>query len=248
MYDLLNKSFREVFVLGKDVTDENLRECAIVFSTCYGTWSEHAKTNNPMSKAGAAIKMSYKLLRKQCVFDPEHTYLARVYCGNDLCGYAFAASWHYPGIGEICWVTQLVTSSKYRCLGVASRNLMQLHNQKFVMYGLVSSHIAACITLAKCLGTFPIDLLDLDFVKQHAKNIIDSTPIQYLKESKLHGSLFSDVDDSTVSSVNSNFFTDHTKVLEYLNEYLRLGRHWPLGALLEGHEFFIVVVAKPKYE
>lgn len=306
-YDL---SFREKFVLGRDITDDDLRVCAEVFNSSYGQWSEQAKLVNPKLEAGqyiyfqykktfftstlifekgSSIKMSVKLLRKQCVFDPENCYLARVYAGHDLCGYAFAGiyvisfirlqtlieytnpfpvSWTCKDQGDVCWVTQLVTNTKYRCLGVATRNLLQLRSSKFTMYGLVSSHIAACITLAKCCGSeqlffvcllfgptnhfrtiaLPIDKLDLDFIKQNAKNIIETTPIQYLKTSVLHGSLFSDVNDGSISSVNTNFFVDHEKVLGYLRKYEELGRYWPLGELMEGHEYFIVVRSKPNYE
>lgn len=108
---LCDRNFREILVSGKDVTDDDLRECVEVFNSSYGTWSEQVTLAKPRLKAGqyvfilyllerynsiwilekgAPIMMSFQLLRKQCLFDPENCYLSRVFSGSDLCGYAFA--------------------------------------------------------------------------------------------------------------------------------------------------------------
>lgn len=114
--------------------------------------------------------------------------------------------------------------------------------RKEVAYNLV-------VIWSNCFRTIglPIDNLDVNFIRHHALNIIKSTPVTYLKESVLHGKLFNNVEDGTISSVNSKFFVDHKEVLGYLHEYVAMGRIWPLGTLLEGHEYFIVVPPKHSY-
>jgi hypothetical protein len=88
-------------------------------------------------------------------------------------------------------------------------------------------------------------LADLSFIKEHAAAIIKTTPVDYLKHAKLTGSLFEGVCDSkVVSSVYTEFFVDHTEPLEALENFKQCGGVWPLGELLEGHEFFMVVKAR----
>ena len=69
--------------------------------------------------------------------------------------------------------------------------------------------------------------------------IIDTSPVSYLKNAKLHGSLFQDGTDGAVSSVNTEFFVDHDEPLQTLKRWEeRQDMAWPLGELPEGHEFY----------
>lgn len=73
-----------------------------------------------------------------------------------------------------------------------------------------------------------------------------NSPIDYIKSAKLHGSLFNlsdDVSDGTISCVDTNFYVDHTEPLKAL-ERVRKHRKWPLGELLEGHEFLLILEAE----
>ena len=67
------------------------------------------------------------------------------------------------------------------------------------------------------------------------------SPICYVKDAKLCGSVFDPGDTSgLVSSVNSGFFVDHHEPLEAL-AWVRQEMEWPLGELLDGHEFLLIV-------
>ena len=46
-----------------------------------------------------------------------------------------------------------------------------------------------------------------------------------------------------VSSVNTNFFVDHTEPLEALAS-VKENMDWPLGELTDGHEFLLILEAK----
>jgi hypothetical protein len=78
-------------------------------------------------------------------------------------------------------------------------------------------------------------------MKDHAKWIMESSPITYVRDAKLHGSLFNPEDtDGSVSCVDTNFFVDHSEPLEALSA-VRETMNWPLGELLDGHEFLLLL-------
>ncbi|KAG1800092.1 hypothetical protein EV424DRAFT_1518445, partial [Suillus variegatus] len=110
--------------------------------------------------------------------------------------------------------------------------------------GLVLSHPAACNALAK-YASANIKDVELDFIRQHAKGILASSPISYLKPAQLRGSLFQDSCDSdAISSVFTKFYVDHTEPLAVLEQYKKKGQ-WCLGELLDGHEFLAVFPIAP---
>jgi hypothetical protein len=86
--------------------------------------------------------------------------------------------------------------------------------------------------------------IDIAFIKKTARQILSMTPIEYLKNVELRGSLFEDNHDSTstgtVSCAYSEFFVDHTEPLEAMKVFKQKG-DWVLGDLLEGHEFLVIV-------
>ena len=108
----------------------------------------------------------------------------------------------------------------------------QLRQNGDDVYGLISSHPAACLAAAKAFGSRGYILLCVDanslidgigtvavsFIRDNAKAFINMSPISYIKNAKLQGSLF-DVKDTSglVSSVYTDFFVDHTELLEALN-------------------------------
>lgn len=70
-----------------------------------------------------------------------------------------------------------------------------------------------------------------------------SSPISYVRDAQLRGSLFDPEDTSgAISSVNTNFFVDHTEPLETLSS-VRKGLDWRLGELIDGHEFLVMIPA-----
>lgn len=78
-------------------------------------------------------------------------------------------------------------------------------------------------------------------MKGHDEEIMKASPIRYVKEAKLSGSLFNPEDASgIVSSVDTSFWIDHTEPLEALAR-AREVMEWPLGELNDGHESLLIL-------
>lgn len=102
---------------------------------------------------GKPVKLSARRLRGQCLPDPiASSYYARVTVDGDLAGHAFASRWTHDG-KSICWVTQLVVDKGYRERGLASGLLRILCLDTDHMYGIMSSHPAACMAAASSFGS-----------------------------------------------------------------------------------------------
>lgn len=73
-----------------------------------------------------------------------------------------------------------------------------------------------------------------------------ASPIKYVKNAVLSGSLFHpNTSTDLISGVDTGFFVDHEEPLSALDHIKRVC-DWPLGALPDGHEFLVVVPAKPR--
>ena len=177
---------------------------------------------------------------------------------GSLAGNAFACRWAYD-TKIVCWVTQLVVHPDYRERGLATGLLNQPRHYDDDIYGIMSSHAAACLAAAKAFGskrifvyvvnsmlnvTDSINTVRLNFIKEHADEMMKASPIRYVKEAKLRGRLFNPEDFSgLVSSVDTDFWVDHTEPLKVLG-WARDTVDWPLGELHDGHEFLLVLEAK----
>jgi hypothetical protein len=97
-----------------------------------------------------------------------------------------------------------------------------------------------------CYSDISISSLDLTFYQCNAKSILAVSPVAYVKDMELRGSLFEDgCTTGAVSCVFTNFYVNHNEPLEALAAY-KAGGRWVLGELLEGHEFLIILpVQKP---
>ena len=90
-----------------------------------------------------------------------------------------------------------------------------------------------------------INEVQVTFIRDQAEEIMKSSPVNYINGAKLRGSLFdSTVNDGTISSVDTQFFVDHTEPLEILGT-VRNEIFWPLGELVDGHEFLLILEAWP---
>lgn len=111
----------------------------------------------------------------------------------------------------------------------------------------MSSHPAACMAATKsftsCLQN---PYVELDFIAAHAEEVIKSSPIEYIRDAKLHGKIVGDKNSPMVCGVDTGFFVDHTEPNKVLREIQEDGGDsgWKLGELLEGHEFFLLL--RPK--
>lgn len=125
--------------------------------------------------------------------------------------------------------------------------------------GLASSHPSACHVLTKyicealcllrgwlsliCLhySALPLQSINLDFCQQNARAILQASPISYIQNMALCGSLFEDnCTSGAISSLFTSFYVDHAEPLKALSAYQARGQ-WLLGELLDGHEFLIIL-------
>ena len=83
-------------------------------------------------------------------------------------------------------------------------------------------------------------------MKEHVPDILRFSTVPYIAGGRLHGSLFeadSEATSGTVCSVDTNFYVSHDEPLAALKEFEHIHGDWPLGSLLEGHEYLLVIPA-----
>lgn len=85
--------------------------------------------------------------------------------------------------------------------------------------------------------------VDLSFTQAKAGEILSTIPVDYLRNKPLRGRLFDGGETSQmVSLVDTSFFVDHeepSKAQREFEDTYKIG--WPLGQLIEGHEFLMVL-------
>ncbi|KAI4229694.1 MAG: hypothetical protein L6R36_000610 [Xanthoria steineri] len=222
-------------VAGHDITDSMLKEASALFNGHYGVWGEAAKA---FATPGKRVRMSVGRLRTLLLPDPDHCSLVRVVVNSQLVGHAFACRWKRQSM-NICWVTQLVVHSNYRRQGLAVGLLSNMREAQDDVFGIASSHPAACMAASKACKTDLRDI-DLDFIRQDASAIMRRSPVEYVQNARLVGSLFNKATlDGSVSLGDTGFFVDHAEPLQTLDS-VRSTSQWPLGELLEGHEFIML--------
>lgn len=101
--------------------------------------------------SGKPVKIGSRRLREQYLPEPSDSVHARATVNGNLAGTAFACRWRYDD-KNICWVTQLVVSRDYRERGLASGLLRSLRMEADDIYGILSSHPAACLAAASSFG------------------------------------------------------------------------------------------------
>ncbi|KAI0682753.1 hypothetical protein BC835DRAFT_1424040 [Cytidiella melzeri] len=224
--------------IGTEVTNNELAQCARLFSDNYGVWGTNVAA--PL-RPGGRVKMTAAKLRRQCLSDPENTVLSMRFINSELVSHAFATRWYYQE-HVICWVTQLVVDVNMRQRYITTSILRHITDHAWFLpasiISLVSSHPAACRAVAKLAGTV-ISNINLPFIQAHAQEVLDCTTVDYLKGIKLHDSLFDAATDGAVSLVDTNFYIDHGEPQATLDVYVAEGS-WVLGDLLDGHEFFMI--------
>ncbi|KAK2738145.1 hypothetical protein FQN55_000765 [Onygenales sp. PD_40] len=231
----MEKKLFETFP-GDRVTDAMLGEAAKLFNENYGIWGE--LSHSP----GKPVRLSARRLREQYLPDPAVTSYVRVTVDGHLAGNAFACRWKHGG-KNICWITQLVVDCDFRERGLASAMLRSIGSDTDDMYGIMSSHPAACMAAASSYG-MGIEKVPLDLIKGNARAVMEASPIPYIRDARLCGTLFNP-EDSTglICGVNTGFFVDHEEPLEVL-EMVRQNWQWPLGNLPDGHEYLLILPRK----
>lgn len=104
--------------------------------------------------------------------------------------------------------------------------------------------MAAC----RAFKTKPEDL-DFDFVKRRASGIMKASPVGYVRDARLNGSLFEKAGNAeegygsegngSVCCAFTDFWVDHGEPMAVLEE-VKKSRRWPLGELPEGCEYLAI--------
>lgn len=86
--------------------------------------------------------------------------------------------------------------------------------------------------------------MPLDFARENAEAIMKASPIPYIRKARQCGTLFKTKDSTgLVCGVDTGFFVDHEEPLEAL-EIVRQIWQWPLGDLVDGHEYLLILPGK----
>lgn len=158
---------------------------------------------------GTHVKLGSRRLHKDYLCGSERTTLCTVRIDDALVGTAFTHRWQCVMQGksqQVCWITQLVVHKQYRGQGLAGGLLRYARTDSDEICGIISSHPAACLATAKSFGsvfvpvqfaplvaeqgTASIERISLDFIRDHAADIIEASPVPYQKGAELCGTIF----------------------------------------------------------
>lgn len=103
-------------------------------------------------QAGKRVRLNAQRLRDQCLPEGTNNSYSRVRIDGNLAGNVFACRWSYGG-KNICWITQLVVHEDYRMRGLARALLNLLMEETDDIFGVMSSHPAACMAAATSYGS-----------------------------------------------------------------------------------------------
>lgn len=94
-----------------------------------------------------------KLRREYLRCEGENTssYIRAILDGKAV-AHAFVSRWKCEN-WTVCWVTQLVVDRRFRRQGLATGVLRAARQDTDNVYGIVSSHPAACMAAAKAFGS-----------------------------------------------------------------------------------------------
>ena len=216
-----------------EIAPHILKSAVDFFSSNYGVWGSLAP------KPGTRVKMSPKVLQEQCVPTGAHTIYIRMLVNDVLVGHVFATRWTH-GEEQMCWITQLCVSSTHRNQGVAKRLLQEVRQSwPGATYGILSSHPFAISAFLRVFDR-GVENVHFGLTKNNARAIMESCPVPYVSAAKLHGSIFENVTDGSVSCADTGFLVDHEEPLAALRTIQEKGIEWPFGKLPEGHENLIL--------
>jgi hypothetical protein len=103
-------------------------------------------------KIGTRVKLRKDRLQAQYLPENVNCSYAKVTIDDRLAGNVFACRWKVDD-KTVCWVTQLVVHADYRERGLAVSLLNFLRQDDDDIYGIMSSHPAACLAAAKAFGS-----------------------------------------------------------------------------------------------
>jgi hypothetical protein len=199
--------------------------------------------------------MSAKKLREQ-IFPAAsaeacmNTYV-RGLLDDELVGNVFATRWTFEG-RKLLWIIQLCVSANHRNQGIAKNLLEVLREDGYPSgCGILSSHPFTISAVLRGFGR-GVEDIDLTMTKHYGRGIMKLSPVKYVREAKVTGSLFEGTIDGQeenriVCCADTEFWVDHSEPEEALEAMKGKGIAWPFGDLPEGHEFLVIVEVKAAF-
>ena len=211
----------------QDISDQELSECASLFSNQYGTWS--LESDNP----GEPIRFSANRLKELISVPDSSVFLA--YSHAQLVGHAFLVRKLITGYGVVSWVTQLVVHNEFRRRQIATRllNASWAYSNDFA-WGLVTAN------------PFTVRALEHATSRRCVPRTISSN-LAVLKEAAASVKYVAKADfrvDNKRSIVNTKFFIDHSTLPAMLKQ--AIPPIWRLGRLGEGEEWLAFTFREQK--
>ncbi|KAL5894805.1 hypothetical protein ACKVWC_000024 [Pyricularia oryzae] len=198
----------------QQVTGPVLKGATQLYNSNYGKWDK-------ISGFEGNVKLSARKLKEDFLPENADVVYHNVTVDGILAGHVFACRWKFNN-KQVCWVTQLVVSRDHRNMGLASSLLRSLRTDVDDLY----AHI---------------EKISLRLIKEDGDAIMKASPVAYIKEATLCGSLINADDQSgLVLGVNTSFYVDHTEPLEALKT-VREDWAWPFGDLPDGHEYLLIL-------
>ena len=207
------------------VTQGQVNDCAVLFSTHYGVWGASG------AKPGQPVKMSATQLRSQYLFD-DNCFAVMAHDGPTLIGHVLFRQFEYLD-GSGIWITQLVVHKGYRGRHIASKLLAIAINNgpKLRVAGLATSHPVAVLAFERVMKKACTPAL----CNALASGVLTCCGVPYLSGCQTR--FRSDTSGQAVSIINTNFFVDHSEV-DAIRESLT---DWKLGKLRDGEEYLVII-------
>ena len=200
-----------------DMTDNEIAECAALFSNNYGLYRKDSPRN-----AGNRIRMSPSFFREKYFHEDVHLAMAKA--GRHVIGQAVYIRKKYNDIGTVTWVLQLVVSEKHRKKGIGSRLLYSIWGMSDdFAWGLATANPCT----VKALENATFRRCDPKYIQKNL-NVIG----KLAEETGFAGADQFYVEDGR-SQVNSGFYVDNS---DYMKAYRSI-RDWKLGELSPGYEW-----------
>jgi hypothetical protein len=214
-----------------DVTDEMLRECAVLFAGHYGVWCDGAKR-----ASGTRVTLSIARLRSVYLKDGD-SFLTTQRLNGVLVGQAFFRRFTATTIeGDSqtsgIWVTQLVVDALFRGRRIARTLLRNCFGPSDVWGGLLSSHPYA----VRAFEAASDSVCDPTLVLRIGLTVLEAAAIDYAANALATGF------QRNQCVMDTQFFVNHSDITRLL-EGNTLG-DWTLGNDLRDGEEFICVVRR----
>jgi len=181
---------------GTQILDSTISDASRFFNKNYGLWSSNPRLRRP----GRRIKLSPRRIQFE-VF-PRHL-RSQVQIVRALrlgmperekyCGHLIAVNWVTPDGTSVCWITQMVVREDMRGIEVAEAMMREVRKSavvQFDVFGIVSCHPHAIMAVCRVFGGYGVEELDMNFMRAKAANCMSYSPVMYVREGHLHGTLW----------------------------------------------------------